>query len=64
MYLNNILIFTCVRVANLGLNIFLIFFYFYLSSFFSFFFYFLLVLLLLIDDEEACDYSHMTYHMR
>ena len=46
-----------VRIVNLGFNIFLIFFYFYL-------FFLLFFLLLLIDDKEACDCSHMTYHMR
>jgi len=52
-----------VRVANLGLNIFLISFHFYLS--FSFFFLLLiLILLLLMDNEEAYDCSHMIYHMR
>jgi len=48
-----------VRVANLELNIF---FYFIFIS--LFFLLLLLVLSCLTDDEEACDCSHMTYHMR
>ena len=43
------------RVANLGLNIFLLF---------SFLFFLLLLLLLLMNDKEAHNFSHMTDHSR
>ena len=43
----------------LDTNIFL----FLLSIFLNLIFLFLLILFLFLDNEEACDCSHMTYHM-
>ena len=46
-------------IVYLDTNIFL----FLLSIFLDFIFGLLLFFFFYFDDEEACDYSHMTYHM-